>query len=69
MPMRASAMPMHLDTMLMRASAMPLHLDTMSMRAETMLMHHPAMPMHHYALKTLCFYAKLYLVNQGDYLL
>lgn len=40
--------------MLMRSSAMPMHPDTMLMRA-------PAMPMHPPALKTLRFYAKLYL--------
>ncbi len=41
--------------MLMRSPAMPMHPDTM-------LMCPPAMPMHPPALKTLRFYAKLYLV-------
>ena len=69
MPMRPdtmlmcpSAMPMHPDTMLMRSPAMPMRPDTMLMRPPAMLMHPPAMPMHPSALKTLRFYAKLYLV-------
>ena len=62
-------MPMHPDTMLMCPSAMPMHPDTMlmcpsamPMHPDTMLMRPPAMPMHPPALKTLRFYAKLYLV-------
>ena len=69
MLMCPSAMPMHPDTMLMPSPAMPMHPDAMLMRSsampmhpDTMLMPSPAMPMHPDALKTLRFYAKLYLV-------
>lgn len=41
---------------------MPMHPYAMPMRLDTMLMRPSAMPMHPYALKTLRFYAKLYLV-------
>ncbi len=62
MLMCPSAMPMHPSAMLMRSPAMPMHPDTMLMRPPAMPMHPPAMPMHPSALKTLRFYAKLYLV-------
>ncbi len=58
--MRALTMPMHPNTMLMRALTMPMHPNTMLMRSLTMPMHPNAMLMRSPALKTLCFYAKLY---------
>ncbi|MEH2142898.1 hypothetical protein [Nostoc sp.] len=61
-------MPMYRLALLMRQLAMPMHQLTLLMRRLALLMHPHAMPMHSLgmlmrspALKTLRFYAKLYL--------
>lgn len=56
--MRPPAMPMHPNTIPMHPNTMPIHPDTIPMRPFTI-------PMHRDALKTLRFYAKLYLVPLG----
>ncbi len=58
--MRPSTMPMHPDTMLMRLLTMPMRRNTLLMRPLTIPMHPSTMLMCSPALKTLCFYAKLY---------
>ncbi|WP_335168760.1 hypothetical protein [Nostoc sp.] len=59
--MRSATMPMHHNTMPMRSSAMPMRSSAMPMHPPAMPMRSFAMPMRSPALKTLRFYAKLYL--------
>ena len=65
MPMHPPTMSMHLNAMLMCPFTMPMHLDAMLMRPSTMPMHLDAMLMRPSTIKTLRFYAKVYLVKRS----